>query len=269
MAIKSGSFLEAFKDGDPAPTTTALAPATETAVAETWQDFTWESDGTEDIAPSFPIIKIVQPTSTMEGNADHMGYFWRSDTEGYYKDLEVVALFKKNTRAYFEQGKDQPSCASDDGVYPRPNQPVWSENGQAQPQFCDQCPLSVWKGDEPPQCRASMVVLVEHEGELAQLRIGGASIKPFKQFVAKKLVPKKLPLFSQRLTLETEAKTKPGKKWFQLVVKADPLSMEEAKRFNGVLQYERGRFEEAVRETHDVEPQAEGVEWGDGEEPFK
>lgn len=261
---KTGSFLDEME----AEPTTALAPATETAVAEAWQDFTWESDGTEDIAPSFPIIKIVQATSTMQNSGKHAGEFWRSDTEAYMPTIEVVALFSKDTRAYFEEGHDAPSCASDDGVSPRPGQALWAT--QPAPQFCDQCPLSVWGANgEPPKCRASKVVLVDHGGELAQLRLTGTAIKPFRQFVAKKLKPRKLPLCSQQLHLYTTEESGGGKKWYQLHIDASLLSPADASQYNAVLRYERQRFEEAVRNTHDAEPTGEPVEWGNGEEAFQ
>lgn len=263
--VKAGSFLDDIDAGK--EPTTAIAPVDETptALAE-WKDFEWADDGTADIAPSFPIIKIVQATSTMQNSGKHAGEFWRSDTEEYAPTIEVVALFSKDTRAYFEEGKDAPSCASDDGVYPRPNQPLWQ--GQAAPQFCDQCPLSAWKDDNPPKCRNSKVVLVDHEGELAQLRLTGTAIKPFRQFVAKKLKPRKLPLCSQKLHLYTSEESGGGKKWYQLHIDAEALTPTDASQYNAVLRYERQRFEEAVRDTHDAEPQGDGVEWDDGEQPF-
>lgn len=261
------STLDAFADGATEQPTTAVAPIEETTTAlSEWQEFAWESDGTDDIAPSFPVIKIVQATSTMQNSGKHAGEFWRSDTEEFYGTLDVVALFSKDTRAFFRESEDAPACASDDGISPRPNQPLW-EN-QAAPQFCEQCPLSAWgKNGEPPQCRSSKVVLVDHEGELGQLRLTGTAIKPFRQFVSKKLKPRKLPLCSQALHLYTTEESGGGKKWYQLHIENRMLTPNEASQYNAVLRYERQRFEQAAAATYDAEPH-ETVEWGDGSQPF-
>lgn len=249
-------------------TTRAVAKKEEAAVDE-WRSIEWESDGTEEIAPSFPVIKIVQPTSSMEGSGKKGGEFWRSDNEEYYPTLDVVALFSKTTRAYFEEAADQPACASNDGIAPRPNQPLWE--GKEQPRACASCPFSEWGEDgTPPRCKESLAVLVDHDGELAQLRIGGKSMKPFKNFVARKLKPKKLPLCSQRLHLYTEEKTEPQKKWFELRIDAEQLKPTDASVYNAVLAYERGRFMEAASgdepEIHDVTPGGDG--WGDGSQSY-
>lgn len=249
---------------------TALANPAETAI-ESWKDLEWESDGVEDIAPSFPVIKIVQPTSQMKNSDKRAGEFFRSDTEEYFETLEVVPLFKKDTRAMFAEGNDLPVCASSDGITPRPNMPQWE--GTHAPLSCESCPFSAWgPNDEPPPCKVSMVVLVDHDGDLAQLRIIGKSIKPFRQFVARKLAPKKLPLCSQRLTLSTEGFTKPGQKWYELRIANTALSPAEAAQYNAVLKYERGRFEQEVADA-DAEDVREHVStpaprWGDGRTPF-
>ncbi len=213
-----------------------------------WEGF--ESDGTEDVAPSFPYIKLVQATSSMEGASKHAGDFWRSDTETYHNPLDVVALFQKQTRAFFKEGENQPACRSNDGITPAPNQPLW-EN-MAAPASCADCPFSVWGEDgTPSECSKSTVVLVEHEGELAQLRLSGTSIGPWRRFIASKLKSKKLPLCSQRLSLTTVEKSKPGKKWFELMVDAERMPDAEARAYNAIIAYERGRFERATDEPHD------------------
>lgn len=243
----------------------------------------WESDGTEDVTPSFPSIKVVQPTSAMPGAAKHGGEFFRSDTEEYYPTLDIVALFKKETRALFEEGEDQPVCASSDGIVPRPGMPLWQRESVTLTNHgevtvpgavagCASCPFSQWgANNEPPPCKASLVVLVDHAGELAQLRISGKSIRPFKRFVSTKLAPRKLPLCSQRLHLYTEERSEPGRKWFELRIDADLLPLDEAKRYNAVLGYERGRFERAAEETHDADeegPRDVTPQWGDGSQSY-
>ena len=74
--------------------------------------FQWEDDGTGDIAPSFPIVKIVQGVSKMPGAEKHIGEFWRSDTEAYYPEMVIVPLFQKETRALFGEGGADLECAS-------------------------------------------------------------------------------------------------------------------------------------------------------------
>lgn len=247
--------------------TPAVIEKTETAVA-TWEGFA--SDGTEDIAPSYPIIKIVQSTSSMPGASKHAGEFYRSDTEEYIDPLEVVALVQKNTRAYFKEGEQQPSCRSDDSIAPAPNQPLWEATRQ--PALCKECPFSQWGGDgTPPACRQSIVVLVDTgDGDLAQLRLGGKSMGVWKGFVARRLKPRKQPLCSQRLSLTTVEKSEPGKKWQELVIDATPLSRDDALVYNAVLQYERGRFEQAVRESHEAEEGAVSDNgWEDGKAPIE
>ncbi len=236
---------------------------TNTAVGE-WAGFA--PDGTEDIAPSFPIIKIVSATSQMPGAAKHVGEFYRTDTEEYYPTLEVVALFQKETRALFGEGNDKPLCRSLDGRAPMPFQPLWdmpsfrTGNGtpqtvpdSGQPKNCTTCWFAQWgENDEPPVCRGSVEVLVDAgDGELANLRLPGSSISTWRGFVARKLKPRKLPLCSQRLTLTTTEKTKPGKKWYEVTIDAEPLSREEALAYNAILSYERQRFEDAVATAGD------------------
>ena len=219
-----------------------------------YQQGQWESDGTETIAPSFPVVKGVQATSSMKDAGRHGGEFWRSDTEEYLPSLDIVALFQRDTRAFFVEGNDQPSCMSGDGIMPLPNQPLWETRGERAPTFCAVCPLSQWGDDgKPPSCKESKVVLADMEGELVQLRIGGTWIRPWTRFIAKRLRPKKLPLCSQRLHLTTDEKSEPGKKWYELVVEAEALPYAEAVRYNSVIQYERQRFEAAIAEgaTHD------------------
>lgn len=268
--------------------TTIQAPG---AVSE-WTGSEWESDGTDDIAPSFPVVKIVQNTSQMEGASKNIGRLWRSDTEEFFDHLECVPLFKKNTRALFAPDNDQPLCASNDGIEPRPNMPLWSDATPMpeafldlrndvppgkEPTDCDTCPFSQWIGDNPPPCKSSINVLIHHQDSLAQLRISGKSIKPFKQFVARKLAPKKLPLCSQRLDLFTEEHKEPGKKWFQLCIDATLMSPAEGKLYNAVLRDERSRFESSLAiEPDDEEPAAGGrsgrspqPSWGDGSASFR
>jgi hypothetical protein len=236
-----------------------------------WSDVQWESDGCEDIQPSFPIIKVVQRMSGMEGASKHVGEFWHSDREGdaaYEPDIEVVGLVKRDTRALFAEGSDKPLCMSADGRAPLANQMLWEQDGvqlrdgwheirlKVQPEFCDMCPFAQWgANNEPPPCRESKVVLVERtdDGSLAQLRISGMSIKPFENFVAKQLRPRGLPLYSKKLVLTTAERKRDGKTWEEIEVHPTQLSIAEAQEYAARLRAERQRFEKSVQEG--------GVEW--------
>ena len=236
-----------------------------------WDEVQWESDGTEDIAPSFPIIKIVQRTSNMDGASKHIGQFWHSDRDGaeaFEEEIQVVGLLKRNTRALFEAEQDKPSCMSADGVEPLRDQPLWQKHVATfqdatmpiltleQPARCAQCPFAFWddQTNEPPRCKESKVVLAEREdGSLAQLRISGMSIRPFEQFVARYLKPKNLPLYSKKLVLMTASRSKPGKVWEELEIHAEPLSVQEGMRYAAILREQRERFEQTIRDEGHVE----------------
>lgn len=218
-----------------------------------------EPDGTEGIAPSFPIVKIVQGTSSMDGAGKHGGDFWHSDSEEFEGTIDVVALLMRHTQAFFPRDAVEPACSSSDGVSPRPNQPLWRSavvelaNGgitdvpEQAPAYCRDCPFSLWIDDQPPPCRASVMLLVERaDGSLAQLRVGGKSMQPWRRFVSRRLAPKQLPLYTQRLHLYTEERSEPGKKWFELRVDAQPLTRAEVARNVALLRAERQRFEASV-----------------------
>lgn len=225
-----------------------------------WEDFgqmDWEDDGTDDVQPAFPMIKIVQGTSTMEGAGKHGGDFWHSDTEEYESTISVVALVKRETRALFEEGRVEPSCLSVDGKVPLPNQPKWA--GQVQPAACVECPFSAWGEDNtPPPCKNSEVLLVDRgNGDLAQLRVNGKSIKPLRQFIARKCKPKSLPLYAYRLTLGTRELSGDGKKWHELTLSGELMQPAEAKVYSDMLRAQREQFEQTLRATTDTE----AVEW--------
>jgi len=252
--------------------TTALTnKETGEIVAYTPPEGGWQSDGNEDIAPSFPTITIVQPTSRMANAEKHVGEFWHSDREAFEATLSVVGLVKRETRALFEEGSDAPACMSLDGKVPQSNMPLWNKetinlrDGEhavpfaVAPSACEMCPFAQWPGETPPACQASYVILVDRgDDDLAQLRIKGKSIKPYREFVKRKLAPKRLPLFLFRLTLSNRIHSEPGKKWAELEIAAEALSEPEALHYNEILRAHRARFETAV---------AHGVEWDDESAP--
>ena len=263
-----------------------MGKQTETAVS-TWVDYEWEDDGTEDIAPAFPYIKIVQATSGMAGASRHAGEFYHSDTEAYSPHLDVVALVKRNTRALFEKDADQPSCSSPDGFVPFENTPLWDKKEVVfqegpmlvphdRPVGCGGCQFSQWVEGKPPACKLSMALLVDRSekndgSDLAMLRVGGKSLKPFRQFVAKNVVAKRRPLYSYNLTLTTQEFSEPGKKWFELRIAPSDLALDQAKAYNALVKEQRGKFEANAAMDHldqDEAPSAMVDEWGDGSESY-
>lgn len=228
--------------------------------------FVWEDDGTGDIPPAFPIVKIVQGVSKMPGAEKHGGEFWRSDTEAYYPEMVIVPLFQKETRALFNRQHDQTLmvsdeepdallCASADGHVPLPDMPLWAHRGEMAPQACGDCPLSQWGEDEAtgrpikPPCSNSWLVLADHDGDLVQFRVSGASIKPWKTFIARRVRPGNRRLCQYRVTLTTERKTQGNNIWQELVVTAEQMTPEEASTYNAVLVYERERFKASINDT--------------------
>ena len=254
----------------------ALVEPESTALVS-WAEFEGIEDGSEDVLPQFPIVKIVQATSGMEGAQKHGGEFWRSDTEEFLPSLDFVPLFMKETRAHFLEGDAQPVCVSADGKAPLPGQRLWAEeykdllldNGWQifdQPVSCADCPFSQWVDNNPPLCGGSIVVLGDlGGGDLVQLRISGKSIKPWRSFVARLVTAKKRPLCSYRLNLYTEAKQEGAqKRWQELRVQAESLTPALAAQYIPVIQFERERFQRAVVEDHepqeprDVTPESNG-----------
>ncbi|MCR4340620.1 MAG: hypothetical protein NUW01_12135, partial [Gemmatimonadaceae bacterium] len=209
----------------------------------------------------------------MDGAEKHVGEFWHSDRETFDATLDVVGLVKRETRAIFEEGSDTPACMSIDGKVPQPNMPLWTKefitlrDGEkavpfsVAPSACELCPFSQWQGETPPACQASYVILVDRgSDDLAQLRIKGKSLKPYREFVKRKLAPKRLPLFLFRLSLSNRIHAEPGKKWAELEIDSVPLSEDDAHHYNQILRAHRQRFETAVAAGH-------GVEWDDESTP--
>lgn len=251
-----------LEEAEPKKGMAALQIVDESGEIVSWEDFgqyDFEDDGTEEIRPSFPNIKLVQSTSSMEGATQNVGKFWHSDRETFEYPLEVVALARRETRALFEEGRLEPACLSIDGKAPLPNQPKWA--GSAQPAACAECPFSSWGEDNsPPPCGKSEVLLVDRgDGDLAQFRVNGTGIKPLRQFIARRCKPKHLPLYAFRLTFTASEMVGPGKKWQQLEVDGDLQTPAVAQRYSDMLRSQREAFEKTLRETTDTD----GVEWVD------
>lgn len=273
------------------------------AVYESWDDYGRVEDGTEKETPLFPLIKLVQKTSNMKGRplgADpkselesasrHGGDWFHSDLEAFQTgQLDVVPLLQRETRALFLEGDDKPWCSSQDAEKPMPYPPLWDndialaklgvESWKGKPpEFCADCPLSVWGQDnEPPPCSNSTVILVDRAAEgqapdLAQLRLGGKSIKPWRTYVRKVLVPKRAPLFSRRVFLSMKEESRDGKTWFEVMVDHAPRDPKDGRVHFALINEMRSKFAEAAAQVDrdDVRPAVVNSDegWGDGSESF-
>lgn len=244
----------------------AVATVRDAGSLDEWKGYQpeqeWESDGTEDYRPSFPVIKLVQGVSTMADAEKHIGQFWHSDTEKFDEFLDVVPLVVRQTRSLFPTVGDQPLCLSVDGRVPLDNQPLWAKDkavvgpapGQewdvpAHPGTCAECVFSMWGEDgSPPPCASAVSTMVLREdGTAAQLRVGGMSIRPLRQFITKKCKPSRIPLFGFRLRLSSVRKAEEGRIWQELVIDPTLLSPKVAEAHSAILRDQRLAFEESVR----------------------
>lgn len=258
---------------------TQLVQKTETAVTE-WAG-KWADDGNSDIPPTFPIVSICQPMTQTKGAV--AGWFQHSDTGECTSDFDGVLLIRRETRAMFVDNDEKPICRSDDGREPAPRQRLWqmepgsriSINKQTHgvppvaPRDCANCPFSDWGDGLPPLCGNQYVIIAARNGDpedLVQLRLKGTSIRPYRQWVSRKVLPQRRPMYSFQVHLTTEEHVEPSKKWYQLVIDSYDMTREEAMTFSAVIDAHRARIEHAVKEAG-----GEVEEWQDDAEemPFE
>ena len=224
----------------------------------------WNSDGNEDIQPAFPTVSIVQPMTQIEKAIP--GWFYHSDTEEQTGDFDGVFLLRRETRAMFVNDDENPVCRSDNGKVPAPRQRLWNMEAGARiginkqtygvppiaPKDCANCVFSDWGDGVPPLCANQYVIIAARNGDpddLVQVRLKGTSIKPFRQWVAKKLAPKGLGMYFFQVHLETEERTEPTKKWHQVVISSSQMTERDALVFNDILTLHRARIEHTVKEA--------------------
>lgn len=242
--------------------TTSLVPKEQQELtAWTPPEGGWASDGNEDIAPAFPIVSILQPMSQVAKAIP--GFFYHSDTEEQSGEFDGVLLVRRETRAMFVNGDDKPICRSDDGKVPAPRQKLWQLDAGSRvtvgnadygvppvaPKDCANCVFSDWGDGVPPLCGNSYVIIAARNGDpedLIQLRLKGTSIRPFKQWVSKKLAPRREPMYFHQVHLTTEEHTEPGRKWHQLVIASSKLDEADAQMYSEVINAHRARIETAV-----------------------
>ena len=210
----------------------------------------WASDGTEDLPVRHPMISLTAPiAATREKPA---GEFFHSDTEKSEPALAVVILSVREERVMFEEGSTEPVCRSFDGKVPVADMPLWDmeqvplKHGPVAvlnfPGACNRCQFSEWLDGKAPPCGNGYVLLVDRgDGDLAQLRVRGTSIKPFKDFIARK--PRGKPTYFFQTTITAEDRTRGTNRWFEMRFKGEPLEEADARRYDALLKAQAHRFE--------------------------
>lgn len=269
----------------PAKNVPAVIDPTETALTleSLLDDFA--SDGAEDLAVTFPDIKLIQGTTRGIANSErHIGDFYHSDTQQFDEKLEVIPLYMQTQRAIFEDGVEAPGCMSVDGISPLPNQPLWTkekilikqklldQNGMWQPEYCADCPYSRFKEDgTPPPCGETILMMVRRDDDsFARLRIGRTGLKPVRD-AAKKLQFKgrRLPIFTSLWSFSSVSKETPGRKWSQLQVSTTPLPPAEVVAINAIAKAIRSQIQEVAADTNfAAEAEAAGPVIDQDEVPF-
>lgn len=267
--------------------TTAVAKKNDETTREivTWDDIQWDDDGSEAVRAVFPTVRLVQAVSTMEGSTKHIGDWHRSDTDAYIPSpMALGVLAMRRTRALWEKGNDTPLCRSDNGSVPAPRQPVWANDSikfdgksydlNGEPRSCAECPFSQWGDDDkPPVCKASLVLMADlnvdgDKPELAQVRLSTTSIKPFEQFVARRVAPRGRKLCQFRFELGSEETVGGGNKYQRVTVYAEDLPKEKAIGYAGLLRDMRAAFEQEAARHDAPDTEAPRDEWGDGNTPL-
>ena len=226
-----------------------------------WAGIDTEDSGIDDVQPSFPQVKLVQAVSKMVDSGKHGGDFWRSDTEEYLPSLTLVPIYRRITRAYFEEASEKPDCSSSDGVYPNDYVTLWAERNERMPSSCNDCPLSAWGEDGvPPPCSESWVFLCDLGGELVQLRIRGKNIRPWKSYISRRLAPKRLPLYSHELTVKASRKTAGQNTWYEMELTPRVLTVGEGLKYQEVLRAYREQFVRHVA-AEDINAAPADEEW--------
>lgn len=274
----------ATKTAEQEPITTAVAQWDEDLAG---MDF--ESDGSEAIEVRFPSIYLVQTTSKFEGAGKHGGEFWHADREEYSERLRCVVLQMSYGQALFEEGEAAPVCSSADGRVPLPNGSIWDKDTwkprnrpeeevplAIQPEECLPCPFNQWKGDSPPPCGRSILLLLEREdGSFARFRFGGKALKPFQDLVSRRLVYKnrRLPLFAMEMEFWADRQSDGDKTWYQLHIEGTPLPAAKVRHYNAMVADMRGHFaqaaEEAATEARADAAAVSGTDWNDDGKGFE
>ena len=80
--------------------TKAVAVKDDNAV-EVWADEDWGDTGVDNIEAAFPMLRLTQAVSKHD-DGKHGGEFYRTDTEEFYPEVELVALYRRETRGLLQ-----------------------------------------------------------------------------------------------------------------------------------------------------------------------
>lgn len=140
--------------------------------------------GAENLNPddfSLPMLKLVQPQTTIEGAEKHPGQYAKTDTGEFFDQPRALVIGIQKTRVLFPAGYEagnEPLCRSDDAVGPRPEYINAIVNEEVIPPLCANCEFSRWVGDQRPPCQlAENWALILDSGDIAILRLGGTSAR--------------------------------------------------------------------------------------------
>lgn len=236
-----------------------------------WQSGEWESDGTEQLGPAFPIVTILHPMSG-KGDAANAGKWHHADSNSVSAALDIVLLRRAQTRVAFG-ASDTPLCSSADSKVANPGSPLWDmmQVKTKQGQVID-IPLS-WKQNRDRDgnhlcrgcafashrdqagnlqrgiCRANVQFFGMRRDEFGNetpciLRLSWTQVEELDKWVVENITSTPgRPLFSVRLLLESASYMANGNKQYQVVIKdAEHFTPGSAKRYNDILVAGRERF---------------------------
>ena len=176
-----------------------------------------------------PRIRLRQPTSKF-GTPQDAGKFHNNLTEQFSETIDAVVLRVSKGRVMWPEsfsGDNDPACASDDGVMPRPGNGL--SNKQAGP--CAACSLSQWSDGTPPRCSLVYTYLCADLGNddmpflLSAMRTSAKAAKRLNSLIK---------LFGIRKSIRIASDLVNGDQgqWYELKFEAgESLSPDEVRRY--------------------------------------
>ena len=244
--------------------------------------YAWADDGTGDMTPPFPLVRLTAAGSRMEGAQKHVGEWHHSDLDEYSEVLDVVLLKRARNRALFGI-EDVPLCSSADGLHPKANQRLWlqpefkTKNGATvtvpwtrQPERCEDCPFAGTVGDggdwEAGECRANRLYLAVRWQDQSPVvvRVTSTQSSGIERFIKQRIAGRKRPLCSMRLWLRPERVQPPrGNPYYIVRVDGEEVAAEVAIDYNNLLWRETERFEQSMALVVDADGRAVDARTGE------
>jgi len=233
--------------------------------------FAWADDGTGEVQPPYPVVRIASPQARIEGADRHAGEWYHGDRAMFEPVAEFVLLRRRRTRAMFGGEDDAPLCSSNDGDHPKPNGRVWRmeafktnagavvpvhEALRAHPPLeCRQCPFSGQDDEETGEymaglCKASIVYLAARPDDSAAiLRLTWTQARAVERWIRVRQKASGLPLFAYRLRLgTTRVMPQGGNPYYIATLAGEPeeLTPRMALAYNDLLEAQDERFSQAL-----------------------